>query len=87
MSWLAQSRTVELPEGTIRYRDLGSGMPILFVHGLLAERLAAALPNATIERIHGSRCYVPEDQPALLASKLRGFLHSAADEPASSAGR
>jgi pimeloyl-ACP methyl ester carboxylesterase len=30
---------VQLPEGTIRYRDLGSGAPILFVHGLLVNSL------------------------------------------------
>jgi pimeloyl-ACP methyl ester carboxylesterase len=28
---------VRLPQGTIRYRDLGSGPPIVLVHGLLAD--------------------------------------------------
>jgi pimeloyl-ACP methyl ester carboxylesterase len=28
---------VNLPQGTIRYRDLGNGKPIVFVHGLLAN--------------------------------------------------
>ena len=30
---------VELPQGTIRYRELGTGEPIVLVHGLLANGL------------------------------------------------
>jgi pimeloyl-ACP methyl ester carboxylesterase len=30
---------VELPQGTIRYRELGTGAPIVLVHGLLANGL------------------------------------------------
>jgi pimeloyl-ACP methyl ester carboxylesterase len=30
---------VKLPQGTIRYRDLGTGDPIVFVHGLLVNSL------------------------------------------------
>lgn len=37
MSWVSASRQVELEQGSIRYRDLGSGPPILFVHGLLVN--------------------------------------------------
>ncbi|MGH7966762.1 MAG: alpha/beta fold hydrolase [Candidatus Binatia bacterium] len=37
MTWLADVRQVQLPEGTIRYRELGSGQPIVFVHGLLVN--------------------------------------------------
>ncbi len=45
-----ETKTVALPQGTISYRDLGDGEPIIFVHGLLvdgrlwtgvAERLAS----------------------------------------------
>ena len=45
-----ETKTVALPQGTISYRDLGAGEPIIFVHGLLvdgrlwtgvAERLAS----------------------------------------------
>ncbi len=54
----AERKQVELSAGTISYRELGSGDPVLFVHGLLvngrlwdgvAERLAA-----------GNRCIVPD---------------------------
>jgi pimeloyl-ACP methyl ester carboxylesterase len=56
---LGEQREVELPQGTIRYREAGDGDPIVFVHGVLvngdlwrgvAPRLAAA----------GHRCIVPD---------------------------
>jgi pimeloyl-ACP methyl ester carboxylesterase len=31
------SRRLEIPEGTIRYREQGSGQPILFIHGFLVD--------------------------------------------------
>lgn len=31
------TKTAEVPQGTISYRDLGEGDPILFVHGLLVD--------------------------------------------------
>ena len=31
------SETVRLDHGTIAYRDLGAGEPIVFVHGLLVD--------------------------------------------------
>jgi pimeloyl-ACP methyl ester carboxylesterase len=31
---LGEARTVDLPAGTIEYRDRGSGSPILFIHGV-----------------------------------------------------
>lgn len=37
MAWISQTRELELAEGSIRYRDLGAGPPLLFVHGLLAN--------------------------------------------------
>ena len=38
-----------------------------------AERLAAQMPSATVERIEGSRALVPEDQPARLAELVAAF--------------
>jgi pimeloyl-ACP methyl ester carboxylesterase len=35
----APLQEVRLPQGTIRYRDVGSGEPIVFVHGLLVNGL------------------------------------------------
>jgi pimeloyl-ACP methyl ester carboxylesterase len=34
---LGEQREVELPQGTIRYRERGDGEPIVFVHGLLVN--------------------------------------------------
>src|SRR6266511_2824852 len=34
---MSPESTATLPAGTIRYRDNGSGEPLLFVHGLLAD--------------------------------------------------
>ena len=34
---LASSKQVQLPQGTIRYRERGTGEPIVFVHGLLVN--------------------------------------------------
>jgi pimeloyl-ACP methyl ester carboxylesterase len=50
--------TVELPQGQISYRDLGSGDPLLFVHGLLVDgRLWSDVP----ERLQSEyRCLVPD---------------------------
>ncbi len=31
------TRTIELPQGTIRYREEGAGEPLVFVHGLLVD--------------------------------------------------
>jgi pimeloyl-ACP methyl ester carboxylesterase len=35
----AEMRTVQLPAGPIRYREVGSGDPLVFVHGLLVNGL------------------------------------------------
>jgi pimeloyl-ACP methyl ester carboxylesterase len=34
---LGPFKAVQLPQGTIRYRELGSGEPVVFVHGLLVN--------------------------------------------------
>ena len=51
-------REVALPQGTIRYQDVGSGPPILFVHGLLVNGL---LWRNVVPRLSGDfRCIVPD---------------------------
>jgi pimeloyl-ACP methyl ester carboxylesterase len=58
MSWLAESRQIDLDEGPIRYRDLGSGPPILFVHGLLVNgNLWRDVAPRLADRF---RCIVPD---------------------------
>jgi pimeloyl-ACP methyl ester carboxylesterase len=39
-----------------------------------AERLAAMVPGARIEKIERSRAFVPEDQPEQLAAAIAGFV-------------
>ena len=39
-----------------------------------AHRLAAQLPNATVEEIHDSYTFVPEDQPERLAEAIAAFV-------------
>ena len=41
-----------------------------------AERLAAALPDARLERIEDSYTFVPEDQPARLAELVAAFVRA-----------
>jgi pimeloyl-ACP methyl ester carboxylesterase len=41
----------------------------------LAKRLHAAFPHATLKWVQGSRAFVPEDQPQVLAQLLQEFLH------------
>ena len=36
-SKLGEERSIRLPQGTIRYRERGTGTPILFVHGVLVN--------------------------------------------------
>ncbi len=40
----------------------------------LADRLVAAFPDARLERLSGSRAFVPEDQPEALARLVAGFV-------------
>jgi pimeloyl-ACP methyl ester carboxylesterase len=52
------SRSVELAQGTVRYRDSGAGEPLVFLHGLLMNGLAwGSVPD---ELEAGFRCVVPE---------------------------
>jgi pimeloyl-ACP methyl ester carboxylesterase len=49
---------IELAQGTVRYRDEGSGPPIVFVHGALVD---GRLWEPVVERLRGSaRCIVPD---------------------------
>jgi pimeloyl-ACP methyl ester carboxylesterase len=53
-----ETKTVALPQGTISYRDLGEGEPIIFVHGLLVD---GRLWTGVAERLAGDfRCLVPD---------------------------
>ncbi len=56
---LGPQRDVELPAGTIRYRECGDGPPVVFVHGLLVNadlwrHVAPAVADA------GFRCIAPD---------------------------
>lgn len=52
------SETVELPQGTIRYREAGTGDPIVFVHGVLVN---GRLWEPTVEHLRKDfRCIVPD---------------------------
>lgn len=49
---------IDLPQGTIHYRDIGTGPAILFIHGLF---LSGTIWDKTIERLSSHRrCIVPE---------------------------
>lgn len=39
-----------------------------------AEEVARRFPNATLERVPGSRAFVPEDRPEALVAAISGFL-------------
>jgi pimeloyl-ACP methyl ester carboxylesterase len=49
---------LELPQGTIRYRDSGKGSPLVFIHGLLVDGLLWRKVTPTLEREF--RCIVPD---------------------------
>jgi len=52
------SREIKLPAGTIRYRDTGSGEPVVFVHGLLVDGTLWRKVVPLLE--HDVRCIVPD---------------------------
>src|ERR1044072_101243 len=61
-------REIELPSGTIRYREAGEGKPVVFVHGYLVDgRLLSGVVDALSDRC---RCLAPDrpigaQQPAM----------------------
>jgi pimeloyl-ACP methyl ester carboxylesterase len=50
-------RSVDLENGTIRYRDVGSGEPIVFVHGLLVN---GRIWDDVVPLLEGYRCILPD---------------------------
>jgi len=54
----AKSSTVQLPQGTIRYRESGSGEPIVFVHGYLVD--GRLWDGAARKLASGFRCIQPD---------------------------
>jgi pimeloyl-ACP methyl ester carboxylesterase len=58
MSQSDQRREVELPAGTIRYREAGEGKPLVFVHGYLVDgRLWDGVVDRLADRF---RCIAPD---------------------------
>jgi len=52
------SATLDLPAGTVRYSDRGSGRPIVFVHGLLVD--GALWDEVVANLADGHRCIAPD---------------------------
>ncbi len=53
-----QRREIDLPEGTIRYREAGEGKPIVFVHGYLVD---GRLWDGVVDRLSDRfRCLAPD---------------------------
>jgi pimeloyl-ACP methyl ester carboxylesterase len=51
-------KQVELPAGTVRYREAGEGRPIVFVHGYLVD---GRLWDGVVERLSDRfRCIAPD---------------------------
>lgn len=58
MSQSDQRREIELPAGTVRYREAGKGKPVVFVHGYLVD---GRLWDGVVDRLSGSfRCFAPD---------------------------
>lgn len=55
---LGEAKELRLSQGTVRYREMGSGPPVVFVHGLLVNGL---LWRKVVPRLAGElRCIVPD---------------------------
>ena len=54
----ADLQEIQVPQGTIRYRDVGSGEPIVFVHGLLVD--GRLWRDVTPHLADEFRCIVPD---------------------------
>src|SRR5262245_47025470 len=55
---LGEVRQVDLPAGTIRYRDRGCGPPIVFLHGIVAN--GAIWRRVSPRLVDAYRCIVPD---------------------------
>lgn len=58
MTDTSERREIELPAGTVRYREVGEGKPIVFVHGYLVD---GRLWNGVVDRLSDRfRCFAPD---------------------------
>ncbi len=58
MNQSEQRREIELPAGTIRYREAGEGKPVVFVHGYLVD---GRLWDGVVDRLSDRcRCIAPD---------------------------
>ncbi len=58
MSQSDQRRQIDLPAGTVRYREAGEGKPIVFVHGYLVD---GRLWDGVVDRLSDRfRCLAPD---------------------------
>src|SRR6266496_2388850 len=55
---LGEVRQVDLPAGTIRYRERGRGQPIVFLHGIVAN--GDLWRRVSPRLVHAYRCIVPD---------------------------
>lgn len=55
---MGSMKTVELPQGTICYEDVGGGPPVVFVHGLLVNSLLWRKVIPELSR--SARCIAPD---------------------------
>jgi pimeloyl-ACP methyl ester carboxylesterase len=54
----SQRKEIDLPAGRIRYREAGSGKPVVFVHGYLVDgRLWGGVVDRLADRCH---CFAPD---------------------------
>ncbi len=56
---LGEAKELRLPQGTVRYREIGSGPPVVFVHGLLVNGLLWRKVAPAVAA-GGRRCIVPD---------------------------
>ncbi len=55
---MSERKQIELPAGTVRYREAGEGKPVVFVHGFLVDgRLWDGVVDALADRC---RCIAPD---------------------------
>jgi len=58
MSMTDQQKEIQLPQGTIRYREAGEGKPVVFVHGYLVDH---RLWDGVVDRLSDRyRCIAPD---------------------------
>ena len=67
---LGEQRSVELPQGTVRYRERGAGEPIVFVHGLLVNGDLWRKVVPALSESH--RCITPDWPLGSHGTPLRG---------------